>query len=46
MIESFAATFVGLSMVAKYNLGVVGVWGCMNVFLSSRIIGHLVASKK
>jgi Na+-driven multidrug efflux pump len=44
MIGSFVATCAALSLVAKYKLGVVGVWGCMNVFLSARVLGHVFAS--
>lgn len=44
MLGSFVTTFAGLSLVSKYGLGVVGVWGCMNIFLSARILGHLIAS--
>lgn len=46
MIGSFAATTAALSMVAKHKLGVVGVWGCMNVFLLARVLGHLLTSSK
>jgi putative MATE family efflux protein len=46
MLGSFATTAVGLSIVASQGLGVVGVWACMNVFLSSRILGHSILSKK
>eukprot|EP00956_Cyclotella_meneghiniana_P045661 scaffold379435_cov79-Cyclotella_meneghiniana.AAC.2 len=46
MIGSFAATAAALSMVAKHKLGVVGVWGCMNVFLTARVFGHLLTSSK
>lgn len=46
MIGSFAATCAALSLVAKHNLGVVGVWGCMNVFLSARVLGHMLTSTK
>ncbi|KAL3788743.1 hypothetical protein HJC23_012299 [Cyclotella cryptica] len=46
MLGSFVTTFAGLTLVARYGLGVVGVWGCMNVFLSARILGHLLASTK
>jgi Na+-driven multidrug efflux pump len=46
MISSFAATSAALSLVAKYNLGVVGVWGCMNVFLGTRVLGHIFTSTK
>lgn len=46
MLGSFATTAVGLSVVASQGLGVVGVWACMNVFLSSRIVGHSILSKK
>ena len=46
MVASFLATVAGLGMVASNNLGVVGVWGCMNVFLASRILGHLIMSTK
>lgn len=46
MLGSFFTTAVGLSVVASQGLGVVGVWACMNVFLSSRIAGHAILSKK
>ena len=46
MLGSFFTTAVGLSLVATQGLGVVGVWACMNVFLTSRIAGHLVLSTK
>jgi len=46
MLGSFFTTAVGLSLVASKGFGVVGVWACMNVFLSSRIVGHLILSKK
>eukprot|EP00986_Skeletonema_menzelii_P013101 scaffold7444_cov149-Skeletonema_menzelii.AAC.2 len=46
MLGSFFMTAVGLSLVASHGLGVVGVWACMNVFLSSRILGHSILSKK
>ena len=46
MLGSFFTTAVGLSIVASQGLGVVGVWACMNVFLSSRILGHSILSKK
>lgn len=46
MIGSFFTTCAALSLVAKYNLGVVGVWGCMNVFLSARVLGHVFTSTK
>jgi UPF0716 family protein affecting phage T7 exclusion len=46
MLGSFFTTAVGLSLVASQSLGVVGVWACMNVFLSSRIAGHMILSKK
>jgi len=46
MLGSFFTTAVGLSLVASQGLGVVGVWACMNVFLSSRIAGHSILSKK
>ncbi|KAL7482059.1 hypothetical protein ACHAW6_007743 [Cyclotella cf. meneghiniana] len=44
MLGSFVTTFAGLTLASKYGFGVVGVWGCMNIFLSARILGHLIAS--
>ena len=46
MIGSFLTTATGLSLVASQNMGVVGVWACMNVFISSRITGHVLLSTK
>ncbi|KAL7534324.1 hypothetical protein ACHAWF_004795 [Thalassiosira exigua] len=46
MAGSFLTTATGLAVVAGRNLGVVGVWACMNIFLSSRIAGHLLMSSK
>ena len=46
MIGSFLNTTAGLSLVASQNMGVVGVWACMNVFISSRITGHVLLSTK
>ena len=46
MIGSFLTTATGLSLVASKNMGVVGVWACMNVFISSRITGHVLLSTK
>ena len=46
MIGSFLTTATGLSLVARQNMGVVGVWACMNVFISSRITGHVLLSTK
>lgn len=46
MAGSFMTTAAGLAAVASQNLGVVGVWACMNVFLSSRLAGHLLMSKR
>jgi len=46
MVGSFAATAASLAFVTSQGIGVVGVWGAMNVFLSSRIIGHLVMSRR
>lgn len=45
MVGSFLTTALGLALVAGRNMGVVGVWACMNVFLSSRVAGHLLMSK-
>ena len=33
-------------MVASQNVGIVGVWACLNVFLTSRLAGHLLLSTK
>jgi len=46
MVGSFLTTAAGLALVTSQNLGVVGVWACMNIFLSSRITGHLLLSTK
>mmetsp|Transcript_6891 Transcript_6891/g.14782 ORF Transcript_6891/g.14782 Transcript_6891/m.14782 type:complete len:332 (+) Transcript_6891:104-1099(+) len=46
MVGSFLTTAAGLAVVASRGLGVVGVWGCMNVFIASRIMGHVVLSTK
>ncbi|KAL7527096.1 hypothetical protein ACHAXR_001798 [Thalassiosira sp. AJA248-18] len=46
MVASFLTTASGLALVASQNMGVVGVWACMNVFMSTRIAGHLVMSGK
>jgi putative MATE family efflux protein len=46
MVGSFLTTATGLAFVASQNMGVVGVWACMNLFLSSRITGHLLMSTK
>ena len=46
MLGAFFTTAIGLSVVANQSLGITGVWACMNVFLSSRIIGHSILSKK
>jgi putative MATE family efflux protein len=45
-LGSFVTTAVGLSQVANQGLGIVGVWGCMFIFLSSRVAGHSMLSKK
>jgi putative MATE family efflux protein len=46
MIGSFLVTYGGLAVVVNQSLGIVGVWGCMNIFLASRIAGHLLSSTK
>lgn len=46
MVGSFLTTAAGLALVASQNMGVVGVWACMNIFLTSRITGHLLMSTK
>ena len=46
MAGSFLATAAGLAFVTSQNMGIVGVWACMNVFLTSRIVGHLLISTK
>ncbi|KAL7469484.1 hypothetical protein ACHAXS_009740 [Conticribra weissflogii] len=46
MVGSFLTTAAGLAVVASRGLGVVGVWGCMNVFIASRIVGHVLLSTK
>lgn len=46
MAGSFLATVAGLTVVAGRGLGVVGVWACMNVFLTSRIAGHVLMSRR
>ena len=46
MVGSFLTTATGLAFVTSQNMGVVGVWACMNIFLSSRIAGHLLMSNK
>mmetsp|Transcript_15330 Transcript_15330/g.32454 ORF Transcript_15330/g.32454 Transcript_15330/m.32454 type:complete len:649 (-) Transcript_15330:282-2228(-) len=46
MAGSFLTTAASLSFVARKNLGVVGVWACMNVFLTSRVALHILMSTK
>jgi len=46
MVGSFLTTAASLAFVRSQNMGVVGVWACMNVFLASRITGHLLMSKR
>lgn len=46
MVGSFLTTATGLAMVASQNIGIVGVWACLNVFLTSRLAGHLLLSTK
>ena len=46
MVGSFLTTATGLAMVASQNMGIVGVWACLNVFLTSRLAGHLLLSTK
>ena len=46
MVGSFLTTATGLSMVASQNMGIVGVWACLNVFLTSGLAGHLLLSTK
>mmetsp|Transcript_32196 Transcript_32196/g.58198 ORF Transcript_32196/g.58198 Transcript_32196/m.58198 type:complete len:671 (+) Transcript_32196:160-2172(+) len=46
MAGSFLTTATSLAFVANRNMGVVGVWACMNVFLASRLTGHLLMSNK
>mmetsp|Transcript_6879 Transcript_6879/g.15066 ORF Transcript_6879/g.15066 Transcript_6879/m.15066 type:complete len:654 (+) Transcript_6879:151-2112(+) len=46
MAGSFLSTAAGLAFVSSRNVGVVGVWACMNVFLASRLAGHVLTSKR
>lgn len=46
MAGSFVATLAGLATVSRRGWGVVGVWGCMNIFISVRILGHALLSSK
>ena len=46
MAGSFVATLAGLATVSRSGWGVVGVWGCMNIFISVRILGHALLSSK
>lgn len=46
MVGSFLTTAASLAFVRSQNMGVVGVWACMNVFLASRITGHLLMSHR
>ena len=46
MIGSFITTAAGLALVTRQNMGIIGVWACLNVFMSSRIAGHLLLSTR